>query len=116
MSILGAVPLTVTRASGSYVDSVWTPGAGSTFGIEGSIQPLNGRELLLLPEGQRSRGAWKLYTADGDLRTLEAGSSNEADRITWDGKVLLVVRRIDHSHHPGFGLAHYKYELREAEA
>ena len=63
MRLLGALGLSVTRTDGSYVDGVWTPGVASTFAIEGSIQPMSGRELLLLPEGQRSRGAWTLYTA-----------------------------------------------------
>lgn len=114
--MLGAVELNVTRTSGSYVEGVWTPAAPSTFDIEGSLQPLNGRELLLLPEGERSKGSWKLYTEpEVELRVAEAGGAAEADTVAWEGRTLRVVGRLDHGHHTGLTLQHRKYLLREVE-
>lgn len=107
--MLGATLLTVTRtAAGTYVDGVWTPGATSTFGIEGSLQPMSGRELLLLPEGERAAARWKLYTETA-LLTADEAAQTEADRVSWNGRSLVVVRVNDYSH-VGM-LEHYRCEL-----
>lgn len=107
--MLGATTLTVTRrAAGSYVAGVWTPGATSTLTVEGSLQPMTGRELLLLPEGERTRARWKLYT-ETELRTADETTTTEADRVSWNGRSLVVVRVQDYSH-VGL-LPHYRCEL-----
>lgn len=64
---MGLIPrqtLTVTRESGgTFTNGKWVPGTPSTFTIDASIQPLNMRELELLPEGRRASGeSYKLYT------------------------------------------------------
>jgi hypothetical protein len=56
--------ITVTRATqGSYVNGRYLPGDSQVFDAAGNIQPLNGKELLQLAEGDRQRQALKIYTA-----------------------------------------------------
>lgn len=54
----------VTRtAPGSFVKGRRVGGVQTTFEIRCSIQPLTDKELLLLPEGQRTQAKFKLYNA-----------------------------------------------------
>jgi hypothetical protein len=57
-------PITVTRAEqGSYASGRFVAGDTQEYTAAGNIQPLNGKELLQLPEGNRQRQALKIYTA-----------------------------------------------------
>lgn len=99
--MLGALTYTVRRqASGAHVDGVWTPGAETSFTVEVSLQPMRGRELLSLPEGQRQQARWKGYTET----ELFVG-----DRIEYSGRDLVVVKVSAYQH--GFGTDHFKVEL-----
>ena len=62
---LDIIPITVTRAAaGTYVLGRFVPGAAQVIdGQRGNIQPLTGKELQQLPEGDRQREAKKIYTA-----------------------------------------------------
>ena len=42
------------RATGAMVEGKYTPGSPTMLPVRGSLQPLGGRELLRLPEGERS--------------------------------------------------------------
>lgn len=58
------IPLTIYRRSlGSYVDGEWIEGATTEVPVEVNIQPLKGYEILQLPESERTRVWWKLYSA-----------------------------------------------------
>jgi hypothetical protein len=60
---LDVEPITVTRtAAGTYVNGRYLPGDSQVFDAAGNIQPLNGKELLQLAEGDRQRQALKIYT------------------------------------------------------
>ena len=75
-------PVTVTRyAAGAYVNGIYTAGATSTFDTVMSIQSLNGRELLLLPEGERTKNYAKGF-ASVELKTANQTLGTKADRIT----------------------------------
>jgi len=83
---LDVEPITVTRQSpGSYVSGRFVPAAASTESAAGSIQPLSGHDLLQLPEGDRQRGAHKIYTAyaleNGDIVTRADGSRHEVQQV-----------------------------------
>jgi hypothetical protein len=52
---IGITCLVTRYNAGSYVSHVYIPGATTTFSVLMSVQPLNGRELLNLPEAQRTR-------------------------------------------------------------
>lgn len=49
-----------------------------------TIQPLSGRELLLLPEGQRVREYVKIYT-DAALKMTDQPSKTKGDLVTYNG-------------------------------
>lgn len=78
--------ITVTRlGAGSHVAGRFVPGTGTDFSAGGNIQPLNGRELLQLPEGDRKREAKKIYTAfalqNKDIVTRTSGVKYEVQAI-----------------------------------
>lgn len=63
MSILGEEAVSVARkAVNTYSAGEVVAGATTTFSILMSFQPLNGRDLDRLPEGQRERVTHKGYT------------------------------------------------------
>lgn len=88
-------PLTVIRyAAGAYgSNGAYQPGATSTLSIVMSVQPLNGRELMLLPEGERTKQYVRGYT-NTQLYTAQQSSSKKADRISVDG-VTFEVQKIE---------------------
>jgi hypothetical protein len=79
-------PITVMRTSqGEYVAGRYVPGDSQTFEAFGNIQPLNGKELLQLPEGDRDRQAVKIYTAfaleNNDTVTRADGINYEVQAV-----------------------------------
>jgi hypothetical protein len=101
---------TVTRQSpGTYVQGRYTPGTESTFTVVASVQPVTGRDLQDLPEGQYANEVKKLYTAV-ELRTRHPDS--EPDRINIYGETYTVIQvnRWD-----GFGDKHYKVLVSRRE-
>lgn len=78
--------VTITRyAAGTNVNGEYVAGAASTFDVVMSIQPLNGRDLLQLPEGQRTRNFLKGYCAT-ELLTVNIPAGLKADLVTVAGK------------------------------
>jgi hypothetical protein len=83
-------PYTVTRtAAGSYTNGRYTEGAESTFTIIASIQPVTGRDLADLPEGQNGDEVRQVFTIT-ELLTRVPGQ--EPDIITLDGEDFYVYR------------------------
>ena len=80
--ILGLSSVTRRRfAAGSRgSDGRWDPGAATDSTILMSVQPLSGRELSTLPEGERSAVNLKGYT-EADVRTLDQVAGEAADHI-----------------------------------
>lgn len=74
------------REPGEFVDGVYhkdeTP---CRFCITGSIQPATNEEIQRLPEGQRTREVFKLYTTH-QLRVGDAKQEEEPDIVRWSGK------------------------------
>lgn len=74
---------TVTRRPpGVYTNGRFFPGNTTTLNITGSIQPLVGRDLELLPEGLRTRELLKIYSA---TPLLVHGANQNPDLITISG-------------------------------
>lgn len=85
-----ATSYTVTRAgAGTYTAGRYVAASPSTFTITASVQPVTGRELLALPEGQRAEDLRVLYTATA-LRTRDANGA--ADSIAIGGENYTVIR------------------------
>lgn len=92
------------RAAGAASASTgrYVAGAASTISIVASVQPLNGKERLMLPEGERDTIELKAYTRD-DVDT--------DDEVTVDGAVFVVMQVETH----GALLDHRKCYLRRKD-
>lgn len=85
-----AVPVTVERQQpGSRVDGAWQPGAVTTLLVRASVQHAGFKDLQLLPEGQRTTEAIRLY-AESELRTVDETAGAAADVVLWNGKHYAV--------------------------
>lgn len=84
LDIVGHQSATRSRRTGSWVAGVWTDGAPATLAFTGTIQPARGNDLQRLPEGRRNEEAIRIITRT-ELRTAQAGTSTQADLITWAG-------------------------------
>lgn len=87
------VPITVYRRSqGSYVDGVWTDGIETSTVVNVNIQPLKPSEIMMMPESERTKEWYKLYSAE-ELKTLQEGNSGwSADEFTWNGYRYRVMK------------------------
>lgn len=87
------IPLTILRrTAGSYVNGEWVEGTITNIPIEVNIQPMKGYELLIMPESERSKVWWKLYT-DVELRTQKEGAGGyDADEFVWKGDTYKIMK------------------------
>lgn len=87
------IPLTLIRSNaGSYVDGVWVEGTETNVEIQVNIQPLKEAELLILPEADRSRQWWKVYSAS-EIRMDKQGTSGwAADEFVYQGDRYKVMK------------------------
>jgi hypothetical protein len=96
--ILGTASATRRRYAAYTTNSLGerVRGAHMDLAISASVQPLNGRELQLLPELARAGDSRKAYT-ETELRTDEQHAGLPADELIVDGitfKVLAVERQV----------------------
>ena len=87
------IPLTLLRTTqGTYIDGLFVEGTETSVDIEVNIQPVKDEELLLMPESDRSREWYKLYSAD-EIRTAKEGVSGwDADEFIWQGDRYRVMK------------------------
>lgn len=91
IGVFGTGTYTVTRtAAGARTLGRYAPGATSTFTIAASVQPLTGREIKALPEGDHADEHRVVYTTT-ELRTLMA-SVGAPDSVSIDGEAWDVAR------------------------
>lgn len=92
------ISLTVFRKTqGSYVNGDWVEGTDSQITRSVNIQPLKPNEILLLPEADRTRQWYKLYS-DEDFRTDKEGSGGyEADEFVHQGERYKVMKVLNFS-------------------
>lgn len=83
------------RKTSSYVNGRLVLGAETAFSVTGSLQPLKADEVLLLPEGLRTRTQYKFYTTD-DLRTADEPNGIEPDQLEISGKRYSVYYDKNH--------------------
>lgn len=82
----------IRKTQGSYVDGDWVEGTSVTVPTEVNIQPLREDEILLLPEAERTKEWYKLYSAD-ELRTAKEGVSGYgADEFEWNGELYRIMK------------------------
>ena len=83
--------ITVTRdtKTGKYVLGEYVEGSQSQFKTLACVQPMQFDELLLLPEGERTKEALKIYL-EAELFTVDETCQRKADIITYFGKLYEV--------------------------
>jgi len=102
--ILGSLPVTLSRNTGSRgTDGRWVDGTPTTSTIYGSIQPMNGKDMASLPEGERQVDGKKFYTRTL-LKTANQHDGTPADRIIYDS-ITYEVRGVAHENRI---IPHYK--------
>lgn len=92
---VGKTTLNIKRKTqGSYVNGRWVEGTDEyPVCIEANVQPkLTNTELMLLPEGDRTTNALKVYTTFPLRQRVEGSSPVDGDRFDWvDGFTYEVV-------------------------
>lgn len=74
----------------AYVDGIATAAhAPITFGIAGTIQPMNGKDLLLVPEAYRERETLWLWATQYEFNAGSFAIDNE-DIVLFSGKAYQV--------------------------
>lgn len=105
--LTGKVTLTIQRntSAGGYVGGKWVEGGYEPIEREVNIQPLQYHQVMLLPESERSKQWYTLYSAE-DLRAsqepgfLVDGTPTEgwkADRFMWEGHLYEIMKVRDFS-------------------
>ncbi|MFA6605149.1 MAG: hypothetical protein WCS88_04085 [Patescibacteria group bacterium] len=109
--LLGAVNVPILHRPGGWTAGEWVAGTPELSSVPMSVQPLNGRELQNLPEGQRTRGTFKAYTLT-ELVTVQMTSPHLCDLVTWHSRNYEVHGVEDWTAHTS-GQPHFKYLLVE---
>ena len=108
-----AEPVTVRQyESGQYVEGKWVEGAFIEFEERMSVQPLTGKDLLNLPEAQRTKRTMTGYAAF-QLRTLNEALGRSADLVFYDS-VWFQVQRVELWKDGAGDLDHWRVILAEA--
>lgn len=84
---------------------VWTTGTPETLTFLGSVQPLSGKDLLVLEPGSRDTGKVWIYTGS-QLKKRTEGSQDIADVLVHDGARWEVID--DKGYSNGI-IPHHKY-------
>ena len=87
------IPLTIYRQEkGSYVRGVWVEGPEVEVVVEVNIQPVKPSEVQMMPESDRTREWYKVYSADL-LRTKQEGADGwDADEFEWQGHRYQIMK------------------------
>lgn len=84
------VYLVTRRAKGTYTNGRFSgPGTSTTIRITASVQPVDGKDLVVIPDGQRTDESRKVYTA---TQLLTRTPTTEPDLITIGGEPWAVFR------------------------
>lgn len=120
---LGAITLQVTRtAQGTRTLGRYTPGATSIFPITAGVEPINGRQLMDVPEGRRGDEILTVYT-DADLIAERATPGVDPDVLRYTGSDADVIAMMGPGEPwtvikvktwPGFGETHREVQIARA--
>lgn len=60
---------------------VWSEGASVPISFKASVQPLAGDDMASLPEGRREVEAYKIYSKDFEIKTVDENGQKNPDRL-----------------------------------
>lgn len=86
-----SISLQVIRETkrGSYVLGVWQGGQTSQIEILATVEPLDGNEIMLMPEGERTKEMIRIYSQQ-ELFTADEQRSRKADIVCYEGRLFEV--------------------------
>lgn len=86
------IPIEITRKErGHFEEGDWIDGTTSTLTVDVNIQPLKSYEIMMMPEAERTRSWWQVFSAEV-LRTEKEGDSGwDADEFTWKGDLYRIM-------------------------
>ena len=87
------VPLTIYRKEkGSYVRGVWVDGPEVEVVVEVNIQPVKPSEVQMMPESDRTREWYRLWTTDLVRTKQEGAQGYDADCFDWKGYRYQIMK------------------------
>lgn len=105
--LTNSTSVTVLRkGEGDYDDDgIWVTSTPVELIIEANVQPVQFRDIQMMPESERTKEWIKLYTTE-ELRTGNEGEDGwEADLVVWKNETYRVMRSrrydmgvLDHVH------------------
>lgn len=120
---LGSVTLQVTRtAQGTRTLGRYIPGAQTTFDITAGVEPIDGRQLVDVPEGRRGDEILTVYT-DADLVAERATPGTDPDVLRYLGSDADMIAMLGPGEPwtvikaktwPGFGETHREVQIARA--
>lgn len=105
MSTLFPKPFTIRRNTRSLVRGVWQLGTPETLTFQGSVQPLSGRDLMVLEQASRDIGKVWIYTGS-QLKKRTEGSQDVADLLVHGGSIWEII---DDKPYSNGIIPHHKY-------
>jgi len=85
----------------TFVGGRVTPGVAASFSVDAAVQPATPKDLLRLPEGERSWERLVFFTTD-ELRTADASKNRLGDRVAYKAKTYEIESVTDWSTVGGF--------------
>jgi hypothetical protein len=85
-----AEAFTIYRTTGAFGEGGWIANEPTVVPAKGVVTVVNEKELEMIPEGDRVKGAMNFYTTTPINVTSQAGS-NISDEIEWKGERYRVV-------------------------
>ena len=105
----------ITRMNaGSYVDGRYVPGTTETLSLKGSMQPIGGRDIEMVEEGERITDYYTFWSLER-LSLANTVSLGRADVITINNETYKVVGTriwINNTGFSGMKLPHYQTTLK----
>lgn len=90
-NLTGKVSLTLSRyALGSFSTGDYVKASPTTVVVQANVQPMKDREILQMPEADRTKIWLKVYSAS-EIRSNKEGAY-DADRFEWQGDTFQVER------------------------
>lgn len=78
------------RAAGAYVNGSWVQGAPTVIPMDAHVQPSSPKEVMQLPENERTSEAISIYTIE-PLRTSDSSAQTESDVVTFAARQYKVM-------------------------
>jgi hypothetical protein len=80
------------KGEGSYVDGEWVESPETLITIEANVQPVQFREIMMMPESERTKEWIKIYSVSEIRTAVEGPGGWEADFVDWDGYSYRVMK------------------------